>query len=114
MSNFFYATTSIEPHHQELEAFAISTGVARLATERAETCTREEKIALVDLSSDLHWEELGHYHEGKPALRIALIKVKMHLAGLTYEDPLSRVLRGSLQIAGDVNGGTFGGCSDGC
>ena len=86
MSNLFYAATSIEPNPQELEAFAISTGVARLATERAATCTTEEKAALVDLSSDLHWEELAHYHEGKPAPRIALIKAKMHLAGQTYED----------------------------
>lgn len=86
MTNYFHATTALSHEPEELEAFAISTGVALMAMEWAEHKTTEEKAALINLAYDLQSEELEAYYEGKPASRIALIKAKIHLAGVEQEE----------------------------
>ena len=86
MTDYFQAATAIEPTTDELNAFAISTGVALMAMEWAEHKTIEEKAALIDLAYDLQSEELEAYYEDKPASRIALIKAKIHLAGVEQEE----------------------------
>ena len=86
MSNFFYATTSIEPNPDELNAFAISTGIALLAMEWVKHRSPEESLAMLRLAHAIQDEELEQRYEGSPAPNVDLLKAKLYMAGAEYED----------------------------
>jgi hypothetical protein len=86
MSTLFYGATSIDPTCiNELEAFAVSTGIATRAMERTHL-TPDERITMLNLADSLHWEECEHLYEGKPAPRLERFWAAMRLVGDDYED----------------------------